>query len=336
MTAMYIASREEPDRPGPGRRLKALTDAVTSEHREWLVPLRVAFLESGLTYKQLCPRALTSPTQLSRLLNGTDGYPDLERMLNLRDALQGAQAALEPVERLKSIPSQHGITLHSIDQDEPPKPVQHLQDSEWFRKAWEAGAVAIGRPAQWIRARIQEVDRKEAAARRGALARKVIDGFGTTCGVFVGAMIIAWLILVLSGAHWGEEGNAAGSAPAPHTCRVLPTGATCQVSDRESQPSWLAEPRTYVRYAPPTNRAGTTRWTVRVDTPVYTPNGEDTGLYVRAGETVYVKTCKDSASAMSRLVIANSDGMSIAKSAATPEVAGQSCDPDSTASPSLG
>ncbi|WP_157968737.1 helix-turn-helix domain-containing protein [Streptomyces geranii] len=107
----------------PGRRLTPLNDNVVQEHREWLVPIREAYEVRGLTYRKLAPRAFTSTTQLSQLLNGKGSYPELENVLAVVKVLK-------------------------------PEPC-----TEWFRKAWEAGAAAAGRDEEWIRRCLAKVDR---------------------------------------------------------------------------------------------------------------------------------------------------------------------------------
>ncbi|WP_404200083.1 hypothetical protein [Streptomyces tauricus] len=320
MSVMDIVSfEEEPARPGPGRRLNPLADTVTPEHREWLVPLRVAFLESGLTYKDLCLKALTSPAQLSRLLNGMDGYPDLERTLNLRNVLQCALDTLAQVEPLKPVPNAHGVILHRPEQSEPTKPVQSLQGPEWFRKVWEAGAVAAGRPERWVRDRIAEMDRKEAAARRAELVRKVVDFSKTSYCLFVCAFITSLLLVVLMGSNWGAPGPSTRQSPVPpQACAESDTG-TCQVSvpspDLLSPPSRREEPEAgpveedlrYFRFPEVTNTAGYQEWVVTGDTLVHDRAGLPTGEYARAGEFFYVSCVTDD----NYLVIANSVGMSV-------------------------
>ncbi|MFD9496867.1 hypothetical protein ACFWA1_35935 [Streptomyces sp. NPDC060005] len=328
MTVTAFVVAEEPERNGPGRRLKPLAETVTMEHREWLVLLRVAFLASGLTYKDLCGKAFTSPTQLSRLLNGTEGYPGLERTLDLRNALQqtiDTLAELDP----SPVPNAVGITLHRPTENPRPASIQNLPAPEWFRKVWEAGAVAAKRPEHWINDHIAEVDRKEAlaAARRAEAerGRRIGDIGKSAFCILIAALVSASLFLMfgLSTPEAKDQGGINNRMCQSSQCGDTDPGATADSGLAVTGPEYGQTTHHYLTFAKPgkSELPQATLWVPFLDMQIFYADGSFTGQYAQAYRPLYV-TCRKG----SRLVIANSGGMTIPLRTGAPERPGDTVD----------
>jgi hypothetical protein len=267
---------------GRGRRLSPISDEASSEHREWLVPLRDAYAESGLSYRKLKRLALTSEAQLSRLLTGAKDYPDLVRVLDVYTAL---------------------TTVIEV-----PQPI------DWYQKTWEAGAWAAERPQEWIKDRIaraakflEDPDTKPPAEGKPepskSRCQRGVFGF---VGMVSGAVLMSVLQFLM--ADTGADTASDSISVAPRTSRTPMCGAsvTCLITPPELQsgPELVRDGRPYVIYpAPPsTTPTGPTyaEGMVRMeDAPVYDSNHairrvNSKGLHVREGSTVYVQ-CQDEA-----------------------------------------
>ncbi|MGW6642966.1 hypothetical protein [Streptomyces iakyrus] len=259
-----------------GRRLSPIFKDATAEHREWLVPLRQAYIESGLSYRKLKCLALTSEAQLSRLLTGAEDYPDLVRVLDVYTALSTVVEPAHPV--------------------------------EWYQKTWEAGAWAAKRPDEWIKDCIARVAKKpDCEADRGTPGtatepKSPFTRFPRAVSCLAGMISTALLAYVLQ--LFGVDLPGA-SAPATPDREVCGRYARCLV-DSGGEPPVISVPvpvsdgRQYVAYPPPTPSEGApafVRMWLSKDAPVYDNRRElrkfgSRSLYVSAGSTVYVQ-CKD-------------------------------------------
>ncbi|MCW7944075.1 hypothetical protein AAW14_19055 [Streptomyces hygroscopicus] len=240
-----------------GRPLSPICEETTPEHREWLVPLRAAYAESGLTYEQLRVRAVSNNGQLSRLLTGAEGYPDLARVLDVYTALVGV--------------------------------VEHTYSAEWYCKTWEAGAWAAGRPEEWIKECRAEVKRKRDAGRYR-------QAFFCLLGLIVCALLWTRVVMPDGTGRGGPPFTPVtscaavcgltGQDPRPRPARNDRWYVMYPAPTPSALPTGPFARRAYV--------AGTVLEDAPVYDLYHQAREEQSkGVYVRAGSTVYVQ-CHDS------------------------------------------
>ncbi|MFF8939200.1 hypothetical protein ACF08O_31685 [Streptomyces paradoxus] len=257
-----------------GRRLSPISEEATPEHREWLVPLREAYVESGLNYRKLKGLALTSEAQLSRLLTGAKDYPDLVRVLDVHDALSTV--------------------------------VEFPHTRDWYQKTWEAGAWAAKRPDEWIKDCMARVAKSPAGDGDMPCTKTVSKSpfarFPRAASCLAGMVTTALLASLLQLFGVGLPGASSSTVPDHTACgrdvRCLLDSR--RESLRELTPVPVRGDRLYVSYpnpAPSVRESAFVRAWLAEDAPVYDNRRElrrlgSRTLYVSAGSTVYLR-CTD-------------------------------------------
>ncbi|MFJ1877718.1 helix-turn-helix domain-containing protein [Streptomyces chartreusis] len=248
----------------PGRRLTPLGDMLHPEHREWLMPLRMAYEARGLTYMELASRAYTTPPRLSAFLNGKEGYPTLERVL----------------------------AVHKVLQPEP--------SADWFREAWQAGAVAVGRSDAWIQGRVWDVDRKRnQVSRSQAIKLNVLACFAG----MVTSAVIGLAVVTAAPDDKGEAGCKPGyscvTAPAPGASDdggslSADSPGTSADPPATSAPPTPAEDREYITIPRPKDTMSLAQAVALTDIPVYQAPGTFPAdrQFIEHGDKFYV-SCRD-------------------------------------------